>query len=147
MQNGRGGQIAGPHCPDAQLQPERGDHDTGHGASAIWDTAAAVHGPRLAATRSRSATIAGTTDWAAGLKNTAPADGDRIDRDDGAVHERQREREDGAGQANADHHPHSRQPVRQRTNKRRQQRYGDDLCDQHSGDSEAGPRQRVDQEC
>jgi hypothetical protein len=43
------------------------------GASAIWEMTAADHRPLLAATSSSSSTMLGSTELAAGLKNTPPA--------------------------------------------------------------------------
>jgi hypothetical protein len=43
------------------------------GARAIWEMTAADHRPELAATSSPSSTMLGSTELAAGLKNTAPA--------------------------------------------------------------------------
>jgi hypothetical protein len=57
----------------AGVTPQAATSAPRSGASAIWETTAADHRPLLAAASSCSLTMAGRTDAAAGLKNTAPA--------------------------------------------------------------------------
>ncbi len=59
---------------NAGLVPQAATSAPAAGASAIWEATAADHRPLLAATSSPSATMLGSAEAAAGLKNTAPAD-------------------------------------------------------------------------